>query len=1039
MRRLFVSDSSRARLGALNAWLDGLDARRSIVLVGPNRSAMGEFIRARATVAGPSIGLDRSTPLEAAYQMARPALLASRRPGVPLTEPALEAYCAGVAHDLCAEGQLEYFEPIATSAGFPRCLRRTLHDLAFHRVDAEMGSDAPASCRDLARLEARYREGLVRNGWLDPAAIVHAALEALGTPALDARPLPALALVHVDLSEPLWRAFYEAWWTRTDEALALAPPGDRRVFLDLLRPDDETIGASASAAASAGSATTGGAPGAVENLLMPAAAACTVTRHPTPVEECEAIAAQIVGLAESGLSFECVAVGLLNPTVYTPLLEEALREADVPFFLERSIAQPWPEGRAFVALLRCALEGLSAERFAEYLSFGVHPGHPVSEDAIRAWCPAANPDQLPFFAESSALGAENTQRDKPAESAVPPEWNRLLGMHGGPQSFGLWQSRIRDAIGRRLLGLAAGDIDSVHEKRLRLELGQLRWLERFALPIIERLAKFPRADQWGAWLSMLQELASRSLRAPEALQARLGMLNTLGNGGQVSLEILSLRLSDFLSDRWGSAIAAERYGAVLVASPQQFSDRSFHTVFLPGVNDGAFPAPDRPDPLLLDDIKVAHLPALPRRDERIAREARRLRWVAQSVEYQLMCSYSEQAFDRGRALVPAACLADVPFAAAEEQARPARPENAVSYEAFCRATVASALEASQPGILRFCIDASDFLAAGLRRHAVRWRAAWADDAALFGEEAARPGLGAGRRVQSPTSLQTYIRCPYAYFLRYVAEVFVPDRPLPPEGLDPRRRGELYHAVAYETVRRLIQQSLVPIRSDTIETAQIILGEVLETTTSEWRARLGPPYPALWARHIEDIRADIGAVLESQMNSEWVPVAVEQTFGTKESVSLGSCEQPVRGAIDLVQRSEKSGAYRIVDYKTGRAPRRSEWPRPVAGGRLLQPALYAAVLARQGHPVQEGVLYFATRDQQFCEVVVPWSERTEVALDQILVGVAQGTARGWYPAAPAPDACGHCDYRRVCGPHEATRAEAKQQPPIAELVALRSMK
>src|SRR2546428_10800234 len=64
---------------------------------------------------------------------------------------------------------------------------------------------------------------------------------------------------------------------------------------------------------------------------------------------------------------------LRAPEVYASLLEVALRRAGIPAWFARGTSRPDPSGRAFLALVDCALEGLSARRFAEYLSLGQVP------------------------------------------------------------------------------------------------------------------------------------------------------------------------------------------------------------------------------------------------------------------------------------------------------------------------------------------------------------------------------------------------------------------------------------------------------------------------------------------------------------------------------------------------------------------------------------------------------------------------------------------------------------------------------------------
>ena len=75
------------------------------------------------------------------------------------------------------------------------------------------------------------------------------------------------------------------------------------------------------------------------------------------------------------------------PADYVPHLEEAFARADVPYFFARGTRRPHPGGRALLALLACAAEGLSARRFAEYLSLGQVPDLDAPVDPDAAWTP----------------------------------------------------------------------------------------------------------------------------------------------------------------------------------------------------------------------------------------------------------------------------------------------------------------------------------------------------------------------------------------------------------------------------------------------------------------------------------------------------------------------------------------------------------------------------------------------------------------------------------------------------------------------------
>src|SRR5512138_3056659 len=111
--------------------------------------------------------------------------------------------------------------------------------------------------------------------------------------------------------------------------------------------------------------------------------------------------------AERGLPFDRMAVLLRAPSQYRPLLEEAFSRAGIPAHFAAGSLRPDPAGRAFLALLGCAAEGLSARRFAEYLSLGEVPA------AIEGAPPAAD-RWVPPDAELTVRAA-----DEPAMAAEP--------------------------------------------------------------------------------------------------------------------------------------------------------------------------------------------------------------------------------------------------------------------------------------------------------------------------------------------------------------------------------------------------------------------------------------------------------------------------------------------------------------------------------------------------------------------------------------------------------------------------------------------
>ena len=85
------------------------------------------------------------------------------------------------------------------------------------------------------------------------------------------------------------------------------------------------------------------------------------------------IVRRVLDEAARGVPFDEMAVFLRTPQQYLGLLEHACARGGVPVYFDRGTRRPDPAGRAFIALLSCAVEGLSAKRFDEYLSLGQVP------------------------------------------------------------------------------------------------------------------------------------------------------------------------------------------------------------------------------------------------------------------------------------------------------------------------------------------------------------------------------------------------------------------------------------------------------------------------------------------------------------------------------------------------------------------------------------------------------------------------------------------------------------------------------------------
>src|SRR5262249_15371128 len=296
-----------------------------------------------------------------------------------------------------------------------------------------------------------------------------------------------------------------------------------------------------------------------------------VTLFSAPGEGREAIeiVRRILDEAQSGVRFDEMAVFLRTPQQYLGLLEHAADRGGVPVYFDRGTRRPDPAGRAFVALLSCAVDGLSAKRFDEYLSLGQVPrlSRPDAVAATERTRPVRPRD------EAFETNADTDDADDP-EPAVPPapltdsdeeaivagtlrspwKWEELIVessvVGGRTREDGKlrWRRRL-DGLAEdyrlRIAELAREEPESARIRRFERDLANLTHLRRFALPIIDALAGWPEHATWGEWISRFSTLARQALSRPDRVLRTLADLHPMSDIGPVSLE----EVRDVLHDR----------------------------------------------------------------------------------------------------------------------------------------------------------------------------------------------------------------------------------------------------------------------------------------------------------------------------------------------------------------------------------------------------------------------------------------------------------------------------------------------------------
>ena len=1091
MLTIFQSASAAERLRAAGAFVERVPAATEVLVVGASRDAADDLAR-RVTVArGATFGLHRASLTQLAVRLAAAEM--ARLGVAPATALGAEAVAARVSFEALRERALGYFAPVARFPGFARALAATLGELRLGGVVPGALDKLDGPARDVAELARRFEAQLEEGKVADRAALLAIATRALEGDSLEPLRQMPMVLLDVPIAGPVERVFVEALTKVSPAVLVTVAAGDDAT-LDALR----SLGAREEQSDADGRHDADDLARARDFLFAAAAPPPGTARGdvlffsaPGEGRETVEIARRILDEARAGTPFDEMAVLLRAPEVYGSLLEVALRRAGIPPWFARGTARPDPSGRAFLALLDCALEGLSARRFAEYLSLGQVPpldaaGAPPVDRAVwtapedETLGPAAEPAPaasleagLPDVSDSQEPDAD----DHPVVDGTlraPWRWEQLLvesAVIGGKDRWSRRLAGLEAEYRARLARFREEEADSPRVAAIERDLANLEHLRRFAVPVIERLTALPRSGTWGEWITALETLTPMVLRRPERVLTVLAALRPLDVIGPVALgEVRAVLAGELMT--LAERPPADRYGRVFIGTIEHARGRSFEVVFLPGLAERIFPQKPREDPILLDALRRDLGASLATQDDRSRRERLLLRLAVGAARRRLHLSYSRIEQTEARPRVPSfyalevarALTGRVPEpqrmereAAAAAGARlawpapddPARAIDEVEHDLATLRAVLASVDAR--GRARYLLELNPALARSLRTRWARWRRSFSPaDGLVRVTDGTREVLAAARlgaRAYSASVLQKFSACPYQFFLSAICRLEPRTEVAPIVELDPATRGHLFHRVQADVMRALAEEGRLPLTAATLEPAWATLDRTLDRVAEHYREELAPAIQRVWQDEVESMRADLRMWVEqtAATHAEWEPIAFELAFGLRRDPANDprSVETEVtlpegyrlRGIVDLVERRRGGAELRVTDYKTGRDYTKRNLV--VGGGEMLQPVIYGLAVERLlAARVVASRLYYCTRAGGFSERVVPLSAEARGRGPAVLGVIDRAIAAGFLPPAPRARACGICDFRDVCGPHEEIRIKLKEQARIDELRALR---
>jgi hypothetical protein len=291
--------------------------------------------------------------------------------------------------------------------------------------------------------------------------------------------------------------------------------------------------------------------------------------------------------------------------------------------------------------------------------------------------------------------------------------------------------------------------------------------------------------------------------------------------------------------------------------------------------------------------------------------------------------------------------------------------------------------------------------------------------------------------KSSTALETWVECPFRYFLGHVLGVGEQDDPADADFISALDRGSLVHEVLETFVGGAIGR-----HPDERWTPQerSHLHDLVDGIAADYEAGGRTGRPLLWELTRHDLHRQLDRIIDAddryRSTRRAVPVAVEHGFGFDDEThpalrvpttgATGEQEVVFRGRIDRIDRIEGPlGDDRLVvlDYKTG-DPTGFPDERTgdlTGGGRHLQLLVYAAA-ARAAHgDVPVDAYYWFVGDRGELRMLGGTVDAAaEARFHEVLDVVVDGIGGGLFPARPGKENyfhgfehCKWCPYDRVC--------------------------
>lgn len=1037
---------SRAALeDALAAWLTGLKSadrlRPALVVVGSNL-VRAHLSRALARRLGGHAGVRVVSIHTLAPELANESLGGS---GLRLLTPLLRER---LVTTLVARRQRSpwYFGPVAGTPGLPGALMRTVDDLReAHIPSAALGALSSRRGSDLKALYAEYEAALHERHLTDDAGLYELAAQAAQASS-DAVPVALFGLYDLP---PMQGHFVAALAGRPVFA-AFVPWGDAVApfaapFLSAL----EGLGLRRTELSVPVAVTSGGQLG-----LSPSSGAETASRAaleivsvPDDTAQRRAVAAELLRAAADGLAFHEMAVVVPDAAGRDQLAGE-LAGRGVPVAARRHAAS--------IAARTCSL-------------------------LIDCLAPAAGPPLRRASVLDLAATAPRPDGGDPATVAL---WD-TLARRARVVAADDWHAGLRreeHALRHRLESLTQtdGDRDEVpsvaevtdaHDDReggryVATEIEAVRALQSFtdrlakAARVLARAASWPQAV--AVFLDTLQTVCGVSADEP-VCGALAGIADVHLVDDEAPGEAFAAVVRRVLADLELPTDKRVGRDGVAVLSPHQIRGLAFPLVVVTDLAEGSFPPRPAQDPILLDrdrdDISRATGRRLPVSSGLSAENDALFELVLQAATTRTVLLFARLDAATGRPRLPSRVLLAVAGRHTGRTVLSSEFEADHAFDGLFRRDRAGAGEPLdvRDVDLRNLVppDGTPVSGAGWRDEygvrvmgkALAERAAAAAkgrrrrtlspyDGLLSPVNASAAAEAFLERVVSPSAIEQYLHCPFAFYLRFVLGIEVPDDPDELLVIEPIELGNLVH--------RILQEAYAEAAEPTPEAVGATLEQVAARAFDFAEARGITGFPLAWQVAREQLLDDLRRVVAT--DPSWVdglvPTAFEQRFGDADGraveVEVSGRMLRFRGRIDRVDRSPDGRRVRLVDYKTGKGG--TEARRIKGGLDVPLPVYVLGVLAGAEEPSEITAEYRMVRRRSGFTTapleVGPGTGASLQAMTEQLVATldvaVDGIERGVYPRMPSFHGCDFCDAQGRCLVDRLSYAVKKDDPVLSRL-------